>query len=372
MDCSAYLSWLPVEVLLRSGMMRRNQRIVRLMLRIARVMAVGATVACVALPEAAIAEGRSLPARLNQPLPPLASTQVPEKPKKSLTLPLAISSNQSVEVLVVGAQPTQKLRIRAVAGSRQRLRLVWQLATQIKVGERRLKALPLPEMTATLDVQIIQVDRNGDIHSTIAYRDVGLTRGGRDVSPMTKKLLQQQLQPLEGLTGKYVVSTIGMLKSGEIVAPQSLSALQQSLIGQVFQSVSHLSVPLPTMPIGVGSQWQQTIPVEVNGITVSQKTTYELMALKDGIATIKSRFSQSAMDQQFKPGVKGFGDLQVKSLNSTGTGQMVWDIRTLMPSKSSIQMTSDIVSQPLAIAPGQVPPVIESRSAIQFQVTQPK
>ncbi len=286
-------------------------------------------------------------------------------PRPSLQLELGQST--PVAVLVVGAQPTEKLRIRPVISSRQTLNLSWQVESQLTIDDRAIPNIQMPTMQATLDATITDVAANGDIGYDLVYRRITVADGSSLPAAVVEQL-KAQLQPLEGLSGKYVVSEFGAPKSVQLTFPKDITPLQQSLLDQFSQSITNLSAPLPSTPIGIGSRWRQTTPIALNGAVFNQTTTYELASRQNGIATIKFRFDQTT---KATAGGTTIGDLTVKSLQSQGAGQMNWNLQQLMPQQSTINMTAKMVSQPKITAAGQPTPVIQSNSVIKFEMRTP-
>jgi hypothetical protein len=295
------------------------------------------------------------------------ATPPPAPAAHSPSLQLELGQSPPVEVLVVGAEPTEKLQIRPVNGSRQTLNLSWQVESQMTIGDRAIPNIQMPTMQATLESQITDVAANGDITYNLVYRRITVADSSSLPAAMIAQL-KAQLQPLEGLSGKYVVSEFGEPKSVQLTFPKNITPLQQSLLDQFSQSITNLSSPLPSIPIGIGSRWRQTTPIKLNGAVFNQTTTYELASRQNGIATIKFNFDQTTTAPS---GSATIGDLTLKSLQSQGAGQMTWNLQQLMPQQSTIDMTAKMVSQPKANAAGQPTPVINSTSLIKLEMRSP-
>jgi hypothetical protein len=294
---------------------------------------------------------------------------VAQTPPPAATPPIDLTIGQStpVELLVVGAQPTEKFRLRPVPGSRQQLALIWQIQTQVKVGEQAIPSIQMPTMTATLESTVSQVDPNGDIHYTIVYRQIDVQNDG-NLPPALAAQFKTQLQPLEGLTGNYVISEFGAPRSVQMTFPATMTPLQQSVLNQFSQSVTNLSAPLPNQPIGISAKWRQTTPIAVNGATVNQTTTYELTDRQAGIATIKLQIEQIANGQTLQSGLPGMGDLKIKALRTIGIGQMVWNSQQPLPNRSTIEMNAKLVSEPSTSPSGAAIPTITSDSIVKLEI----
>jgi hypothetical protein len=304
---------------------------------------------------------------LAQTSPPTSPPQASTPPVSTPKLDLTIGQSTPVELLVVGAQPTEKFRLRPVPGRRQQLALTWQIQTQVKVGEQAIPSIQMPTMTATLESTVNQVDPNGDIHYAIVYRQIDVQNDG-NLPPALAAQFKTQLQPLEGLTGNYVITEFGAPRSVQMTFPETMTPLQQSMLNQFSQSVTNLSAPLPNQPIGISAKWRQTTPIVVNGATVNQTTIYELTNRQSGIATIKLQIEQTANGQTLQSGLPGMGDLTIKSLRMIGSGQMVWDSQQPLPDRSTIEMNANLVSQPSTSPSGQAIPTIVSNSTVKLEI----
>jgi hypothetical protein len=275
--------------------------------------------------------------------PPAAATDPP-----AVNLNLEIGHSAPVEVFVIGAQPTQKLRLTPTIGSAQTLTLRWNWQTAMKVGAKPVLAMPLPTIVATIDAQVNQVDRNGDIHYQVQYRAIDI-QPRRDqaaaTSPLTA-LFQRQMQSLVGMQGNYVVTAQGQPKSANLIAPKDFNRSQQGILQQFSQALTNLAAPLPEFAMGVGGKWQQKVPIVLNGATIDQETNYELVGLKDGKATIAFTINQTAKNQTIASPSQRIGNFQLESLTANGKGQMVLQLDKLLPLQSSISIDSSMIAKP--------------------------
>jgi hypothetical protein len=295
-----------------------------------------------------------------------APPTAPATPATSPNLQLELGQSSPVEVLVVGAQPTAKLRIRPASGSRQAIDLTWQVSSQIKIGDRVIPTITMPTMRATFATQVSDVAPNGDISYSLVYRNLSVADSS-SLPATVLEPLKTQLKAIEGLKGQFVMSEFGAPKSVQMTFPEGMSALQQSLLDQFSQSVTNLSAPLPSTPIGVGSRWRQTTPIKINGATFSQTTTYELTSLTANIATVKFTLAQTQGDRPITL-TSPAGDLPIQSIVSSGSGQMTWNLAEVMPRQSTIDMTAKMTTQASQSKAGEPIPAMTSDSVIQLEM----
>src|SRR5690606_24399287 len=77
-----------------------------------------------------------------------------------------------------------------------------------------------------------------------------------------------------------------------------------------------------------------------NGITVKQKTVFELVKLDGDKGVLKATVEQSAPEQSVQmPGMPG--KAKVLSLVSKGEGQIHFNLANLVPDKASIDLDTD-------------------------------
>ncbi len=339
------------------------------------------------------------PPTVAQPSPvtktsPVAKPSPIAKPSSiAPNIQLEIGRNAAVQVLVVGAEPTQKLRLKPAVGRQQTLTMRWNWQTGVKFADQPIVTIPLPTIIATIDATVTQVDRNGDIHYQMRYRDIevkprepepGKSASGKSQAPMIA-VFQRQMQGLVGMTGTYVVSDQGKPLSSKLTAPQQFNATQTAILEQFSQSFTNLAAPLPQYAMGVGGKWQQKTPLQLNGATIDQETNYELVGLKDGKATIAFTISQTAKNQTIASPIQRLGNFQLTSLQSQGNGQMVLQLDQLLPMQSQVKMNSTMLTtpaQPVLSAVGEqgkagspadqdskAPPTIETQNQIQLEMT---
>jgi Family of unknown function (DUF6263) len=301
--------------------------------------------------------------------PSAIMAQLPTAPAKATpatSSKLELGQSSPVEVLVVGAQPTAKLRIRPSSGSRQTIDLTWQVSSQIKIGDQVIPPIAMPTMRASFATQVSEVAPNGDISYSLVYRNLSVA-DSPSLPAAAIEPIKTQLKAIEGLKGQFVISEFGAPKSVQMTFPEGMSPLQQSLLDQFSQSVTNLSAPLPNTPIGVGSRWRQITPIKANGVTFNQATTYELTSLKDNIATIKFTLAQTQSDRPFTVS-SAAGTIPIQSITASGSGQMIWNLEEVMPRQSTIDMTAKMISQSSTSKTGETIPAMTSDSVIKLEM----
>ncbi|MFM2431654.1 MAG: hypothetical protein RLZZ511_2867 [Cyanobacteriota bacterium] len=273
-----------------------------------------------------------------------------------------------VEVLVVGAQPTAKLRLSPKKGQQQSLTMSLVSTSQASLNNQPLPDLDLPAIQVTLDSAVTDVAINGEIQQRFAYRQVRISNPSDANSAITKPLTEQ-LQALEGVSGAAVITDAGVQKSIQLRFPSTMTPAQQAMLDQLSQSMNNLASPLPTGPIGIGSRWRQVSPIMINGSTFTQTATYNLTDLKDNIATIAVDLAIATDTKVLPTNQPLIGDLAIQSMTASGNGQLTWDLRQLMPQQSNMSINVKLISEPTKLKLNGKAPIIATDTQITLSLT---
>jgi Family of unknown function (DUF6263) len=249
-----------------------------------------------------------------------------------------------VELLTPGSQPQQQLRFKPAVNQKEMATMTLNMDMKMSFGGNSIPS-KLPSTVMKMENVVTKVDANGDIHYNFRYTDVDVT-GNASLPPAVIKQMREQMKRMTGLSGSFVVNDRGQTKSGSFVIPPGVDSRTRQTLEQMSQSLEQFAAPLPDAAVGVGAKWQVAMPMTMNGITLNQTANYELVNLKDGMATLKIGLVQQADPQKLRtPGMPKGVEMTLKSLNSTGQGQMVIRLDRFLPSDSSISLTSNAQMQ---------------------------
>ncbi|EKQ69782.1 hypothetical protein OsccyDRAFT_2427 [Leptolyngbyaceae cyanobacterium JSC-12] len=263
-----------------------------------------------------------------------------------------------VKLLSPGTGNRQTLRFKPVVGTKQLSLMSFDQALLIKLAGESLPSVALPLVTTSIEVVVTKVDANGDIHYQFRYPEVDV-KAKPGVQPAIVEAMRSQLKSLQEIRGSFVMSDRGNIKAAQFDLPETLDPTIRQVLEQMSQSVNQLSFPFPEEPVAIGAKWQASNSPTLNGITLIQTSTYELVDLKNGVATLKFQVEQQASQQRITP-PPPFPNLQMqlKSLTSQGEGQSILDLSkpfvqsaTLsMKSASQMNVTNPEVSQEIDMA----------------------
>jgi Family of unknown function (DUF6263) len=252
----------------------------------------------------------------------------------------AASPQQQFSLLDAGVEPRQPLRFAPQANEMQTTVLTLHTNVAIVAAGQVLPRVDSPPSMMTFESKITQVDDNGDIHYQMYCTgvEVGDSPNG---PPELRQVLETQLNNLVGSGGTFVIDSRGNAKESNFSLSENADAMMQQIFDQVSQSVEQLSTPFPEEAVGLGAQWQIAHTLNVNGIELTQKTTYELVSLQDNVATLNVSVEQQAPSQTIAPpGLPPGATVTLNSMQSQGEGQVTIRLDRLMPQSGTMSMQS--------------------------------
>ncbi len=269
---------------------------------------------------------------------PAIAKQVVTQPTPST----APASHSKVELVTPGAQPRQVLRFKPAVNTIETTTITLNTAMELSVSglPNGPKSTNLPSTLIKMETVVTQIDPNGDVHYKFRYTDADM-KGDASIPPGVVNTARTQIKKIVGLSGSLVMDDRGNTKKTTLSIPKGVDAMTRQMLEQSFRSLEQLSAPLPEGAIGVGAQWRALVPVKIYGIMLNQTETYELVSLKDGIATLKVGVEQQAQSQKLTfPGMPKGATATLKSLNTTGQGEIKVRFDRLLPPIATLSMTS--------------------------------
>lgn len=187
----------------------------------------------------------------------------------------------TIDVSDQGAEPRIELRYEIADGVYgARMSQVQSLSQSID-GQLASEVADL-ETLMEIEVTSRAVD-NGYEH-TSAYVDIGMAEG---TDPTTASAAQSQFDELIGASFVATIDARGIIldqqfiPSPDTTAGSATEAMLESIAGQ-----SQFANVLPEEPMGVGGSWRQTQELTLNGIDVTQVTTYTVTAIDGTVVTL--------------------------------------------------------------------------------------
>jgi len=246
----------------------------------------------------------------------------------------------SVKLLAAGLTPYRTLRLKLKKGARQKVVMTMHMQPEIRIGNRPAPKTVLPPMQTVMSITVTDVKPDGE-----ARHEFEVTAAQVVEQPGTaeflKGVLNKALAGTVGMKGYAVISDRGITREADLALPDTLDQQQRQLMEGLRQSLDQLSFPLPEEPIGAGGSWRVAHELEMNGIRLSQTTEYTIVAFDGDRITIDVAVKQSAEPQKISPpGLPPGATIELRSLESEGSGRTILDLGQVGPPQAKLSMSS--------------------------------
>lgn len=284
------------------------------------------------------AQSKTEQPRTGQQKPNLSKDrEAPQKPQ------LQVPQTPKVKLLNPGAEPRQKLRFKPVAGSKQQSVMMMKTNMKMSVDGKPVPAYNFPATAVTINTVINKVEPNGDISYDFSYSNVDVVKDP-NVEPKLLEAMRTKFAQLKGVKGSGVMDNRGNTKKINFVASDIKDPFLKQMMQQLGNSLSKISSPVPQEAVGKGAQWTIANKVGFNGINLTQKETYNLIDIKDDVATLQTKVEQQAQKMQKVnlPGLPPSAALTLQSYSGNGQGKSQIMLDKLMPINSNVSISSNV------------------------------
>lgn len=225
---------------------------------------------------------------------------------------ISAASPPEIKVLSAGSAPRRALRYTVSGPSKERIDLTMQMSLAMTMGDVTLPPPEIPAMHVGINIDVTGVNAAGDISFTFGYAD--FTAAGAPFPGEVAAMIAKA-------TGSITMSNRGLVKSMAFDAGAGGDPMVKQLMTSA--GIEKLAAPLPEEPLGVGARWEVRQPLGVNGIALTQTTTYEVVALDAASATLKMTVAQDASSQKLTlPQLPPGAEASLVSMEGSGTGTM--------------------------------------------------
>ena len=261
--------------------------------------------------------------------------------QKQSTKPTSVKLPQ-LKVINTGTGKKEKLRFTPKLGTKQTINVSLSKDTLMSIGDFKMPRAKLPAYIITLDSTVTKVEPNGDIHYDIVYSNVDI-QGDAETKPELIKVISKQIEQLENFTGSAVINSQGITKQIDYAIPAKVDVNIKFLVEQLSNSLQQLSSPVPQEAVGIGAKWQINSETDINGINLKQTTTYELVNIKDNVATLNVDLQQQEKSSQVidYPGLPLDGILTLQSFKGSAKGKATIQLDKVMPVSSQLALLAD-------------------------------
>ena len=252
------------------------------------------------------------------------------------------AAQNQIELVNAGGEPRQQLRFTPAANTKQTVKMTMKIDAAMSVGGQTQPTMATPPMQMTMEAQVTKVDANGDIHANFSYTDADIVADANTPKEMVSAM-RTQLNKVVGMSGSMVIDNQGNTKNVSLNVPETADPNTKQMVQQTVSSLKQISSPVPTEAVGVGGKWRYPSSATVNGMTLKQTATYELVGLKDNVATIQVNVEQQGAGQKMNPpGLPPGASVDLKSLTSQGNGKVTMALNRILPMNSAMSVRSNM------------------------------
>ena len=246
-----------------------------------------------------------------------------------------------LELLTPGTQPKQELRLKPQVNTKQLMTVTTKMDMANTLAGQAMPKIKTPATVMKMEVFVTQIDANGDIYSKFAYTE-GDVVPDASVAPEILESVRSSIKKMVGLSGTLITDNRGQVKTSNITLPEDIDPMTKTLLTQLSNSLEQMSSPMPQEAVGIGAKWRVSAKLKISSINMSQTAIYELVSLKDNIATMNVTVEQQANAQDVTlPGIPtGSANVSLKSMSSQGQGQITLPLDSVMPTRSTMSMRS--------------------------------
>lgn len=161
-------------------------------------------------------------------------------------------------------------------------------------------------------------------------------------TPQDLDAVRRGLAQTSGLGGQFTLTSTGAVVSGHITVPPGTSSALRSLLQQLSDQSTQLSVPLPTQAVGIGAHWQATTQLLLAGIKVTQTYDYVLRSHDGTTLGLDVSYVQTARRQRITSNAVSPGSTAtITSYRIAGSGSSTVDLSQIAPSVGHVAARGD-------------------------------
>lgn len=229
------------------------------------------------------------------------------------TPPVALDT---VGVIDPGAGEPAQLRWQPETGDNARFEVIIDTDTVVQIEDLEQTAKIGPA-AVSFEATVTDIGEAGEITTEYTVLDAGVPDG-------SDPQLHVAMKRLVGTAITDVVTATGLPISRVVAAAEPLGAPEEAQLDKFLQQLSMVFAPLPAEPVASAATWSFSREVEVQGVTWTRITTFELDGLEGGALDLDVRFEEYAEFQEVDP----VGPTNLEG-TITGDGELRADLQAL-------------------------------------------
>ena len=200
--------------------------------------------------------------------------------------------------------------------------------------------MKLPAIHFNLEATVQSVTPDGDIQYQTVMNDATVAEEA-EAGAVPLDQIKNAFASFKGLTGSGVISSRGLTKSAELKIPPGTEPQVASMMEQMRDTISHLVLPLPEEPVGVGARWELKMPTKSQGMNVTETASIEVVSIEDDKIVTKGQIGQTAANQKIDSPMMPGIPINVTKMNETGTREATLDLSRLLPVSATVNGHSE-------------------------------
>lgn len=245
-----------------------------------------------------------------------------------------------LNLLDTGREPRRPLRYPGGPTPAEKMSLTLRLAMKMEMPGSPIPPVTMPGLRLQVDIESARAGSGVRFDFTVSDADLTSTDNAH---PSLLAEMRKGIGQLVGASGHVVVDARGFHSELSLPIPAGVGQELGEFLNSARLAIGQMVVPLPTEPIGPGAKWEAIETITQDGISVREKTYYELVALEGPRALVRTQTVQAADKQRAAlPGLPDGVSAQVVSLRGSGAGEIELDLRRLVPESAHEDVATDI------------------------------
>jgi hypothetical protein len=246
----------------------------------------------------------------------------------------------TLTLLEAGREPRRALRYPAEPPAAHKFSLTLRLAMKMEVPGSPVPPVTMPGLRLLFDIKSARA--GGRVKHDFTVSDADLTSTD-NAHPSLLAEMRKGVGGLVGARGHMVVDARGSRTELSLALPAGIGQELSQFMNSARLAIYQMVVPLPNEPVGPGAKWESVETITQDGVSVREKTYYEVVALDGPRALIRTQTVQSASKQRAAlPGLPDGVSAEVVSLRGSGSGELEVDLRRLVPGAAREEVETDV------------------------------
>jgi hypothetical protein len=277
----------------------------------------------------------------------------------------AATGRPVVTLLDPGAAPRRALRYRLSPGAEEAMIMRTDMTIETKTDGTPAPPVEYPTVAMTLRLRVVDAQSLDHARYEFALESAAV-EDAPGLQPEVVATLRQHFQDVTGMTGSANIDARGFNWNARMEPPRgrdTTPAVRQ-MIDNAAQGMERMSAPLPEEPVGRGARWELRQTIEQNGVTLQQRTLFELLELDGQRGVLATQITQHADRQPMTITGMPAGTAELLSLDSTGAGRLQFDLDRLAP-RSTLTIHSDYA---VRVTSEDAPQTIDTRVEMHVEI----